>query len=285
MKKISLILSVIGLAACLSACHHDSDSYCDAGFADGCQDGEYVYCHYEKKDSRGVVKAEATIEFNNIVYICDGRDVLVPRDYSCTGGVLNKNGSPVADNVFCMNDAKLISCEGDDVVTGYQVCNENARVFCEADANGAYHVQKDSCGVKVCENYERENNIYALCLNAGDVESGCGNDVTAYGKCDSDSVLTFCTRKDASKGKTIKLNCPARDQDCMLINDEYGYDCTNTCSDTGGLYTVNGTCENGKLVYCDKKDDGSYVVTEWDCPNDEHGPLTCGFADYQYNCI
>lgn len=287
MKKISLFLSLFGLAVGLCACgsDHKNDGYCDAGFADGCRDGEYVYCHFEKKGSHGNIKAEATFEFNNITYVCNDEDVLVPRDYSCTGGVLNKDGKAVDNNVICLSDSSLISCEGEEVVYGYKICGGNSIMKCDLDDDGKYQVVKEDCGVMVCENYERDDKMYAGCFNSSDVQSGCDN-VSIYGDCDAKSVLSFCTRKDSSKGKLIKLDCPARDQVCMKINDEYGYDCTTTCEDVTGRYTVHGTCEDGKLIYCNEDETThKYIVSEWDCPNHTSGPLTCGFAGYQYNCI
>lgn len=285
MKKISLLLSVLGLTACLSACHHDSNSYCDAGFTDGCEEGMYVYCHYEKEDSRGVVKAEAEIEFNSIVYTCNDNDVLVPKDYTCTGGVLNKAGVPVDNNAVCSNDLILTSCDGDEFITGKEVCLNNSIIGCEMDANGHAVTYKDNCASGLtCENYERNDKNYAGCFDPKDVSKGCADGITILGACDASSGLTFCTHKNPAKGQTIRLDCAARGQGCMLINEEYGFDCSATCKDSNDqLYNEHGTCsdDNKQLYYCLNKN-GTYTLDVLDCAGDSK---TCGFDDFQYDCL
>lgn len=282
MKKISFFLSLAGLAASLCACGHDNDSYCDAGFVDGCRDGEYVRCHFEKEGSKGKLKADVSIEFNNIVYVCNNRDVLVPRDYSCSGGVLNKDGAPVDNNVVCNEDLSLVSCNGDDFVTGVQVCSNNAIISCGKDDAGAVVVNSNTCKTgMVCANYERNDKNYASCFKSSELSEGCAEGTSVLGACDGNSGLTFCTSKNPAKGQTVRLDCPSRGQSCMFINDEYGYDCSATCDDADGKkYNEHGECSNNTLGYCLIDEDGKISVDKIDC-----GSKTCGFNDFQYECM
>ena len=89
MRKISLALTLIGLATVFCACGDDGNkSYCDSGFTDGCENGKYVYCEFEGSSSNGKIVTKATVEFNNVEYVCNENNELVPKDYVCENGIL-----------------------------------------------------------------------------------------------------------------------------------------------------------------------------------------------------
>ena len=277
MKKICLAFMLVGLASALCACHDDNNNYCDAGYVDGCQEGMYVHCVFEEDGDRGTVNADVSFMISGVEYICNDKDQLVAKDYECRNGVLYKNDAAVENNAFCNSDDVMTTCDGSNLVRGYGICANDQLVVC---SDGKAKV--DACGTGLkCVDYERNDNVYAGCFNASDVGGGCGEGVTTYGVCDSDGALTFCTRKDASKGQQIRLDCPSRGQGCMLINQDFGYDCSATCSDEGGVYNEHGVCEGNTLVYC-KKSNGAFAVTEWKCSEEN---LSCAFDNYQYSCI
>ncbi len=277
MKKIFCMIALVGMAVMATACGEDGDKtrYCDAGFHDGCEDGVYVHCEMSKKDSKGKVIESKSITFDEVEYVCDGKNVLVPSKYSCSNGkVLNKDDNSENDGI-CLGSGKMLRCSEDSLVESFQFCNGKSVVFCE---NGK--LVTEGCGDgNVCEEYEKADTTYALCVKSEDVLPGCG-DVTDYGKCNSsDGSLTFCTKTDASKGKTIRLDCPARGQQCRMIEEGgFGYDCTDVCGQDNA-YTSHGECNGNDLIYCAVKD-GNVSVETVHC-----GDAGCGFVDSYYDCL
>ena len=280
MRKISLTFTLMGLAAIFCSCGDDGNkSYCDSGFTDGCENGKYVYCEFEGSSKDGKIVTKATVEFNNVEYVCNDDDELVPKDYVCKNGVLQHNGEHVDNNAFCDNSGILSFCIGDELAHGYQACINDKVVVC---VDGVAKATACKTGLE-CVDYERGNNLYASCVKSENVKTGCEDGVTTYGACDEDSNLTFCTRKNASQGKTVKLDCPSRGQTCMLIDEkEFGYDCSETCMEGDKLYNEHGICEGNTLIYCGREKDGDAMkVYEWRCSDNN---LTCGFDKYQYSC-
>ncbi|MBQ9396238.1 MAG: hypothetical protein IJU23_12105 [Proteobacteria bacterium] len=280
MRKISLALTLIGLATVFCACGDDGNkSYCDSGFTDGCENGKYVYCEFEGSSSNGKIVTKATVEFNNVEYVCNENNELVPKDYVCENGILLHDGKQVENNAICDDNETLSFCNGNDLVQGYQACINDKVVAC---VKGAAKATTCKEGL-TCVDYERGDHLYASCVKTDDIKTGCDDGVTTYGSCDSDSKLTFCTRKNTSEGKTVTLDCPSRGQSCMLIEEkEFGYDCSETCMDGDKLYNEHGTCEGNTLVYCGRENAGDAIkVYEWVCGDNE---LTCGFDENQYSC-
>lgn len=274
MKKLAIMLSLFGLAAALNACGGDDkkENLCDSNFVDGCEKGVYLKCERTATDKHGRIVEHATIEMHEVVYVCNDKDELVPDGYSCADGVLSKDGQPV--DPVCGADDTLIACSGNEIVQGHQVCQGNAVLSCDADG-----LHKSECGSGlVCTDYERNDSLYASCIKSDDVTEGCPSGISAFGSCNSsDGSLVFCTRKDASKGKTIRLDCAAQNKACMLINDDYGYDCTATCKDGNDKpYTEHGQCDGNVLKYCHE---GNYV--ELNC---DDTAKSCQFDRYQYDC-
>lgn len=279
MKRLSFVLTLIGLTAIFCACGDDGNkSYCDSGFTNGCENGKYVYCEFEKTDSSGHIVSKATIEFNSVEFVCNDSDQLVPKDYVCKDGVMLHNGEQVAKNAVCGEKDILLLCSGNDLIQGYQACLDDKIMEC---SNGV--VKSTTCKEGLtCVDYERGDNLYASCVQPENVKTGCEAGVTTYGSCDTNSVLTFCTRKDTTKGKTITLDCPSRGQSCMLIEDNYGYDCSETCMDGDKLYNEHGVCEGNTLVYCGRENpEDAIKMYKWVCDDDQ---LTCGFDKVQFNC-
>lgn len=258
MKKIFWMIALLGMAVTITACGEDGDKtrYCDAGFHDGCEDGVYVHCEMNKTDSKGKVIESKSISFDEVEYVCNGKDVLVPSKYSCDNGkVVNSDDNSVNDSVCLGGDKSVVYCQDGEVVI-------------------------ENCGDgNVCEEYEKADSTSAICVKSEDIAPGCA-DVTDYGKCNSsDGSLTFCTKKDASKGKTIRLDCPSRGQQCRMIEEGgFGYDCTDVCGQDNAN-TSHGECSGNDLIYCDVKD-GNVSVETVHC-----GDAGCGFVGSYYDCL
>ena len=278
MKKIICILSLLGFAVTAYACGDDGHKtrYCDANFKDGCDNGMYVHCELDQKDSKGKVVETKTVTLDSVEYMCDGKDVLVPANYSCKNGmIVDKEGN--SKRVVCAGDM-LLRCENDEVVRGTQFCDESSVVYCEKG-----ELRSDQCNQGLsCEEYEKGEKVYASCFKQSDVSVGCDG-VTPYGKCDVDGALTFCTREDTSKGKTIRLVCPDRGQECRLIQEDgFGYDCTTVCTDADNKqYTAHGECVDNNMVYYCHVDEATSEkrVESYPCQNG------CGFGDFEVDCL
>ena len=267
----------------------DDDSVCDvATFEAGCKNGVHLKCEKANADEFGHIVSEERVTIDQIPYVCNDKDELVIADYTCKDGNLMRiDGSAVAKNAACTLSDLVISCSGDEVVLGAQVCQNSSVMSCH---------EKELLEVPCtdgfnCMDYERNGRFYASCVKSDDiVEEGCGENVTTQGACQSDGSLIFCTRKDASKGKTIRLDCAAENKACMLINDDYGFDCSVTCKDENGAskdannnpYTEHGFCSDNVLYYCYVKDD----VVKLEKSNCSQDGKTCGFveSEHQYNC-
>lgn len=274
MKKICFSLACIGLASLFCACGDDGNAKCDDAYVNGCEDGVYMEC------VDGIVQKSASVKLDGVYYVCDG-DVL-KADVECKDGKFyNKPDNSDAGNVVCGESDVVFICESNTVSRNPgTLCANNIVTSCEDG-----HLTQIKCREGyVCEEYERGDEIKHGCFKSSDVSEGCLEGVTAQGSCGGD-VLTFCSRKDASKGKTLRLDCATyltdHAESCVKINDEFGYDCTKVCDDEETGYTLHGTCEDGKLVYCGQYDDG-WKTTEWDCKANN---MTCSFNKSQYDCI
>ncbi|MBR4984224.1 MAG: hypothetical protein IKY83_00600 [Proteobacteria bacterium] len=273
MKKICLSLACIGLSSFLFACGDDGSVKCGPDFAAGCQDGVYMKC------VDGLVQKSDSVKLDSVYYVCNGDKL--EADVECRDGKFyNKPDDSDAGSIVCGETDVIFICESNRISRAPgSMCNDNKVVSCDDG-----HLKQIGCSNGyVCEEYERGDEINHGCFKESDVTDGCLEGVTVQGACGGD-ILTFCSRKDASKGKTLRLDCATylkdRQESCMKINDDFGYDCTKVCPDEG--YTIHGACENNKLVYCGKLDANSdWQTVEWDCAADG---LTCGFDHNQYNC-
>lgn len=274
MKKICFALACTSLAALLLACGDDGNKKCDSDYVNGCNDGVYMEC------VDGLVQKHDSINLDGVYYVCDGNSL--KADVSCRDGKFyNNQDDSEAGSVVCGENNVVFVCESNTVSRpGGSTCRDNVVVSCE---DGKLSQIQCSEGY-VCEEYERGDLVNHGCFKASDVTEGCLDGITALGAC-GDDVLTFCSRKDASKGKTLRLDCKTylkdRAEVCMKISDDFGYDCTTVCDDENTPHTLHGTCEDGKLVYCGKQDN-KWQTLEWDCAAEN---LTCGFSKNQYDCI
>ena len=297
MKKITYMLSFLALALIVSACGDDGKKthYCDSGFQAACEDGLYVYCEMENGASEGNVKETDVYISNNVRYVCNDNNELVPENksgYSCKDGKLYDATKNMVISAACDANGTISFCDGNDVVSGVKGCLDSSMIYCE---NG--QVRKESCGPnQVCTPYERNDSFHAVCFDQKEVGGGCDAGVTPFGTCDAKNALTFCTRKDASKGKTIRLDCAAKGQACMFIDDVWGNDCTFTCEDNAQEYdvvTVTGMCDkDGKVIYCDKvnKDDHTPIkkgdqLTAYDMECTDGKSCQFDFKNGQFDCL
>ena len=263
-----------------------SQNLCDDSYEASCKDGVYSYCKLNDGERNGVVVQKEEVIIDDIAYICNDKNDLIIKDYSCKNGVLSgADGNAVADNAACAGKDMIVTCNNDKAVAGHQACSDKGVLKCD---NREIQVAPCDDGLK-CLDYERDSRIYATCVKADNIQEGCAANVTAEGECQQDGSLIFCSRKDQSQGKTIRLDCIARNQACMLINQDYGYDCSSTCKEDKGndkdanntAYTEHGFCaeENGEniLYYCHEG-----AVHTVNCTQNNK---SCGFDIYQYNCI
>ena len=266
----------------------DDKSVCDtATFESGCKNGVHLKCEKNANDSYGHIVQEERVNIDSVSYVCNEQDELVIADYACKDGMLTMAGTVVEKNAACTASDLVISCAGDKVILGAQACKDSSVLKCHDK-----ELLEDPCiDGFTCMDYEREDKLYASCVKSDAiVEEGCAADVTAKGTCQPDGSLVFCTRKDASKGKTLRLDCAAENKACMLINDDYGFDCSITCKDdkgaskdaNGNPYTEHGFCNENVLYYCYVKD-GVIALKDSNCSQDGK---TCGFveSEHQYNC-
>ncbi|MBO4350944.1 MAG: hypothetical protein J6A01_08375 [Proteobacteria bacterium] len=265
----------------------DDNSVCDASFESGCKNGVHLKCEFSGDAQYGHIIQEERVVIDSVSYVCNEQDELVIADYACKDGKLTLAGTAVEKNAACTATDLVISCAGDKVILGAQACKDSSVLKChEKD------LLEEPCDQGfTCMDYEREDKLYASCVKSDAiVGEGCAENVTAKGTCQPDGSLIFCTRKDASKGKTLRLDCAAENKACMLINDEYGFDCSLTCKDDQGAsknasgtpYTEHGFCDGNVLYYCSPKDN-AVILKQSNCSQDGK---TCGFveSEHQYNC-
>ncbi|MBQ8037766.1 MAG: hypothetical protein IJ268_12300, partial [Proteobacteria bacterium] len=218
MKKICFALACTSLAALLLACGDDGNKKCDSDYVNGCNDGVYMEC------VDGLVQKHDSINLYGVYYVCDGNSL--KADVSCRDGKFyNNQDDSEAGSVVCGENNVVFVCESNTVSRpGGSTCRDNVVVSCE---DGKLSQIQCSEGY-VCEEYERGDLVNHGCFKASDVTEGCLDGITALGAC-GDDVLTFCSRKDASKGKTLRLDCKTylkdRAEVCMKISDDFGYDC------------------------------------------------------------
>ena len=118
MKKIICALAVL-FAVSLTACDDgDNNKFvsCDMSFVNGCKDGIYLQCEFSATDTEGRLVEYATLDYQNITYVCDKDDNLVIKDYTCDNGQLkDASGKPVdpvcgyIDNIYHCDGSKLVS--------------------------------------------------------------------------------------------------------------------------------------------------------------------------------
>lgn len=267
MKRVLSVVilgSLLGMITCDDG--GNSTRYCDAAFIDGCENGVYLICERTKADERGRVVAKETFEYLGMSYSCNDKDELVPSGCTCKDGVIVNDHDVELGTSFCGYGDLVYSCSGTEIVANKSYCVDNAIVSCRADGTAT----KDLCESGfACIEYERGDNVYAGCFKSSEVTDGCEKGTTAYGACSSANVLTFCTHKDPAKGKTIQLDCPQMGSVCVLVENNYGYDCAHSCS-TDNMTTDRGYCKDNVLYACAEDDS---VYTE-DCSKSQK---TCQF--------
>ena len=239
---------------------------CDDDFIDGCYGNIYVDC------VDGKMSQHRSYKEGNLTLVC-------------------RNDKPVLSNVECKDNIftdfnqhliiagdQLYACDGSqikNVSSKYNsACDGTKRFYYDA-AERRY--KSEDCGdsAHICEEYQKGSLTYSACMNAKDVTEGCGT-ANIYGNCDK-NVLIICSSKDNRRGKTLRINC--REQSiskaCVMVEDDYGYDCAIECGSLRDRYNDFGTCDGNTLKYCTQS--GEYA--EASCSNG------CGFTGSYYDCL
>lgn len=281
MKKILMSMVMMSLVAGFTACSDNSEEHCLVGkTVDGCVDGSYVTCVLDD-DSDGVkghLVYEETHKIGGLPYRCNKDDVL-EAILHCGNSVFQENGEQ-----FIYTDRTILKCEGstiNDVTNNYMsICIKGERVYYDS---GVGSFVPDSCAAegKICEEYQKDNTITAVCIEKTKVENACG-DASTYGRCEG-NTLVICSDLNQSKGKLLRIDCGtiSNNHKCMLVGEgKYGHDCALTCGEMAGeTVTDFGSCKsNNHLVYCQQNG----TLSEVDCNKNNR---TCGFTGTYYNCL
>ncbi len=251
----------------LYRCDGDAyDSYeCNDNFEEGCYGNVYVNCN------DGTFSQHKTTKIGDFSYFCR-KDKLVLSDLKCENNIFTDQNQH-----FLAIDDKLYVCNGnqvENVTSQYNsACEGTKRFYYDSEA-GIYKVNDCASSAHICEEYQKGSLTYAVCVNKNDVVEGCGT-ANIYGNC-SGNVLIICSNDDPSKGKTLRINCREQSvsQSCILVEEDYGYDCATECANGRNQYNDFGTCDGKILKYCTQS--GQYAEAECD---------QCGFNGSYYDCI
>ena len=252
----------------LYRCEGDSakKSKCDDDFVNGCYGNIYVDC------IDGKMAQHRSYKEGDLTLVC-------------------RNDKPVLSNVECKNSKftdfkqhlliagdQLYACDGTqikNVSSKYNsACDGTKRFYYDA-SEGRYLSEDCGDSAHICEEYQKGDLTYSACMNAKDVTEGCGT-ANVYGNCDK-NVLVICSSKDNRRGKTLRINCREQSisKSCVMVEDDYGYDCAIECGSIRNRYNDFGTCEGNTLKYCTQS--GEY--DEISCNNG------CGFNGSYYDCL
>ncbi|MBO4349920.1 MAG: hypothetical protein J6A01_03115, partial [Proteobacteria bacterium] len=251
----------------LYRCDGDAyDSYkCNDDFVDGCYGNVYVDC------KQGQFSQHKNYTSDGLTYVCR-KDKLVLNDIACKNSIFtdfNQHFLAIGDMLYVCNDSQI-----SNVTSQYNSACEGTKRFYYDSDDGVYKMDDCANSAHICEEYQKGSLTYAACVNEKDVTEGCGT-ANLYGNCDK-NVLVICSSEDKSKGKTLRINCREQSisKSCILVEDNYGYDCATECANGRNHYNDFGTCESNILKYCTQS--GQYAEAECD---------QCGFTGSYYDCI
>ena len=251
----------------LYRCDGDAyDSYeCNADFVNGCYGNLYVDCN------KGKFSQHRSYTANDFTFICR-KDIPVLSGLKCENDIFtdyDQHFLAVADNLYVCNGSQI-----SNVSSKYNsACDGTKRYYFDSE-KGIYKMDDCAGSAHICEEYQKGNLIYAACVNEKDVTEGCGT-ANLYGNCDK-NVLVICSSEDKDKGKTLRINCREQSisKSCILVEDDYGYDCATECAHGRNQYTDFGTCDGNVLKYCTQS--GEYDQVECNA---------CGFNGSYYDCM
>ena len=272
---------MMSMVAGITACSDNNDEQCLIGKTkEGCVDGMYVMCEADG-DSDGIkghiVRLE-TFEIGGMTHYCNSKDV-AEAVLHCSNSIFKENGQQ-----FIYSDRAIMKCEGNtisDVTNIYQsVCINGDRIYYDS---GAKSFVPESCSAsgKVCEEYQKNDSVTAVCIEQSKVSNSCG-DASTYGRCEG-NTLVICSELDQSKGKLLRIDCKTMSDNhsCMLVGEgKYGHDCALTCGEMGGeTVTDFGSCSsNNHLLYCQQ----SGKQSEVDCSKTGK---SCEFNGTYFDCL